>query len=99
MTDHHRRVVRVEHITLIKETGSVCIGFIRMIAEEAKTIADSIFFNLQSIETPLNKLKATGSDGTNVNTGHKGGIITLFEQLIGALCNGLYACCTSMKFL
>ena len=81
---YHRRVVREEHITLIKEAGSVFIGFIPTIGEDARTIADSIFANLQSIEAPLNNSKAIGSDGTNVNTGHEGGIIRLFEQLIGS---------------
>ena len=80
---YHRRVLRKEHITLLKETGSTFIGFISTIGEDAQTISNAIYENLKKIEAPLHKLRAIGSDGTPVNTGHSGGTITFLEQSLG----------------
>ena len=82
---NHRRIIREEHITLLKEVGSVFIGFITTSAKDANTISASLIQKLNVIKAPLNELRAIGSDGTAVNTGHKEGLITLLERQLSFL--------------
>ena len=60
---NHRRIIREEHITLLKEVGSVFIGFITTPAEDANTISASLIQKLNVIDSPLNWLRAIGADG------------------------------------
>lgn len=80
---NHRRILRKEHISLIKELGSFFIGFITVTSEDAKTIAENIFNSLNTIQAPIKSLRAIGSDGTVVSTGLSGGIITLLGRRFG----------------
>lgn len=80
-----RRVIRQEeHIALIEEPESKY--FDHLTIEGSGTSANIVknmisCLNAKSISP--NSIKAIGCDGTNVNTGWKGGVIRLMEKQIG----------------
>ena len=47
----------------------------------------------------MESLVAIGCDGTNVNTGSKGGLITLMENIWGGHFTGPFVCCMRMSYL
>lgn len=78
--DKNRRGVKVEeHIALVEEPGGLYFGHVSLNQSRAKDIATSImnYMNIHSID--LTKLTIIGCDGTNVNTGWKGGVIRIIE--------------------
>jgi hypothetical protein len=68
-----------EHIVLIKEPGSEYLGHVTPTSGTSLNLFQSIdtFLSKNSISTE--QLVAIGCDGTNVNTGHQGGVIRRFE--------------------
>ena len=50
-------------------------------------------------EISMESLVAIGCDGTNVNTGSKGGLITLMENIWGGHFTGPFVCCMLMSYL
>lgn len=75
----HRREIIEEHISLVEEPESKYLGHTTPSSGSAEHIKNSIFefFNTRNIS--LNSLLAFGCDGTNVNTGIKGGVLRLIE--------------------
>lgn len=76
----HRRTVVEEHISIISEPGSSYLGHTSPSSGSAKDIAKSIVDYLTINNISTEKLEAIGCDGTNVNTGLKGGVIRLLEE-------------------
>ena len=72
-----------EHITLLSEPDSKYIGHISPNASNAEAITSSIISFLEENGIGLNHLEAVGCDGTALNVGRKGGILTLLENEIG----------------
>ena len=67
-------------MTIIQQPESNYIGHISPESGTAKSITASLveFFEKNKIDTKF--IEAIGCDGTVVNTGNKGGVITLLEQ-------------------
>ena len=76
----HQRTVVEEHITLLKEPDSQYIGHFATSHGSSLAIFNGIIAYLNSNEISFADIKATGCDGTAVNTGWKNGIIRLFED-------------------
>lgn len=81
-SDNRKRTSIEEHIVLLQEPDSIYLGHISPVSGSAQNIVKSMleFFHLSSIST--DHLQVVGCDGTNSNTGHKGGVITLLEHRI-----------------
>lgn len=76
-----RRVSKIEeHITLVEEPGSLYCGHLALTQSRAIDIAEAIISDMKNRNIDLNHWKVIGCDGTNVNTGWKGGVIRLLEN-------------------
>lgn len=75
----YRRTQIEEHISLVQEPGSSYVGHVTPSSGSAADTAQSIFEFLEQKRSTEN-LIVIGCDGTNVNTGHKGGVIRLMEE-------------------
>jgi len=69
-----------EHVTLISEPGSIYCGHISPTTSTAKSIRDTMMEHFSSNRIDISNLKAIGCDGTAVNTGNRGGVISLLES-------------------
>ncbi|GBL96632.1 hypothetical protein AVEN_33198-1, partial [Araneus ventricosus] len=78
-TKYYPKTTRAEHYILVNEPSSVDLGNVTAATGGAKAIKDAILNFFVSNNFQLNGLTVIGCDGTNVNTGHKGGIIRLME--------------------
>lgn len=77
---NNRRIIKQEeHIALIKAPGDLYFGHITLSQSRATDIAKSILNYVETNEVDLSQLMVIGCDGTNVNTGWKGGVIRLLE--------------------
>lgn len=76
----YKAIIVEEHISLIKEPGSIYLGHITPTAGTAKFIEREIYNFLLTENVFLDQLVAIGCDGTNVNVGKFGGIIRLIEK-------------------
>ena len=76
----YRQKVLQEHISLIEEPGSKYLGHVTPASGTAEDVKQSLMNFLHERYESLDKFVAIGCDGTNVNTGRKGGIIALMEQ-------------------
>uniref|UniRef100_A0A6P7H9T0 Uncharacterized protein LOC114349245 n=1 Tax=Diabrotica virgifera virgifera TaxID=50390 RepID=A0A6P7H9T0_DIAVI len=76
---YYYSIITEEHISLVKEPGSIYLGHLAVSSGSAVVIKDAIldFFNRKEVSTE--SLIAVGCDGTNVNTGTNAGIIRLLE--------------------
>jgi len=72
-----------KHTTVVTEPDSKYVGHFNPLAGDSKSIARGITDLLQWKGIATDTLLAIGSDGTNVNTGVKGGIIHLLELELG----------------
>lgn len=72
---HHRRKIAEDHIALIKEPGSKYLAYAAPKSGKAEEVCETLIDKLIEYKAPLEQLRVIGSDGTNVNTGSKGGII------------------------
>ncbi|CAH1110847.1 unnamed protein product [Psylliodes chrysocephalus] len=80
----HRIKKLEEHISLIQEPGSRYFGHISFTtSSKATDIASGISSFLNQNEVDMTNIKVIGCDGTNCNTGWKGGIIRLVETQLG----------------
>lgn len=76
-----RRVTKTEeHITLVEEPGSLYCGHLALTQSRAIDIAEAIVNDMKNRNIELNHWKVIGCDGTNVNTGWKGGVLRLLEN-------------------
>ena len=89
---YHRRVRPEEHISIVKEPGSVNWGHVTPFSGKALSISNSITSFLQEEGSAFDDIKAAGCDLTPVNTGQKGGVIREVEKELGGSYNGLCAC-------
>jgi hypothetical protein len=80
-----RRETRTEeHIAIIREPNSEYFGHVALTPPvKAIDISNKIISCLENSEVDFKELKVIGSDGTNVNTGWKGGVIRLIEIRLG----------------
>ncbi|CAH2109254.1 unnamed protein product [Euphydryas editha] len=81
-TKFYRKTSLEEHIVLISEPHSTYFGHVTPLSGSAKDIKNSIMGYLKKNSDYL-KLRAVGSDGANVNTGAKNGVIALIERDLG----------------
>lgn len=73
-------VIKVEeHIALVEEPGSLFFGHVALTQSRAIDIAKGIIGYMESHSADFSNLMVIGCDGTNVNTGWKGGVIRLLE--------------------
>ena len=72
--------VREEHITLAAEPGSNYVGHFTPYSGKAKNIFEGLLEFCSSHDLILDSLNVIGCDGTNVNTGAKGGVSAAVEQ-------------------
>ncbi|CAB0034093.1 unnamed protein product [Trichogramma brassicae] len=72
---HHRRKIAEDHIALIKEPGVKYLAYAAPKSGKAEEVCETLIDKLIEYKAPLEQLRVIGSDGTNVNTGSKGGII------------------------
>lgn len=76
---YHRREVTEEHLVLVEEPQSKYLGHTTPSSGSAEHIKESIFEFFNSKSIGLDHLLAFGCDGTNVNTGIRGGVLRLIE--------------------
>ncbi|CAH1103736.1 unnamed protein product [Psylliodes chrysocephalus] len=76
---YYYSTITEEHISLVKEPGSIYLGQLAVSAGSAVVIKDTIldFFNRKEIS--IKSLIAVGCDGTIVNTETNAGLIRLLE--------------------
>lgn len=80
-----RRIAKQEeHVALIEEPASRYFGHLSINPPvNAVNIATNILSYMKENTVNPKNLKAIGCDGTNVNTGWKGGVIRIIEVQIG----------------
>lgn len=84
MTEGRRVIIQEEHIALIEEPESRYLDHLTIEGSgTSANIVKSMVSCLNAKSISLNSIKAIGCDGTNVNTGWKGGVIRLMEKQIG----------------
>ncbi|KAK3925304.1 Tetratricopeptide repeat protein 30-like protein [Frankliniella fusca] len=70
-----------EHISLVSEPGSKYIGHVAPTSSSALAASDSIYqYVTRELNCGFDEVVVVGCDGTNTNTGWKGGIIRLLEE-------------------
>ncbi|VEN46785.1 unnamed protein product [Callosobruchus maculatus] len=76
---YYSSIIKEEHIALIQEPNCIYLGHLTVSSGSAVVIKNEIlsFFNIKGI--PTDPLIAIGCDGTVINTGVKGGVISLIE--------------------
>ena len=73
----YRRTILEEHISLIQEPESTYLSHLSPAGSSTKEIKDSVANFTATSNINIEKFVAVGCDGTNVNTGRKGGTIRL----------------------
>lgn len=76
----NQTLIQEEHVVLVEEPDSCYIGFVTPKSGTAHNITSAIIEFLSHKNICLKKLSVAGCDGTNVNTGSKGGILALLER-------------------
>ena len=77
------KVVKEEHISLIKMPESEYISHVTPTSGSAADICRSILLRLAELDIRLDDWDVAGCDGTNTNTEWKGGILRGFEEYLG----------------
>lgn len=72
-TKYHRKTIVEEHLSLVQEPGSKYIGHVTTKSGTALSIENSISKFLDENNIATSEVTVVGCDGTNVNTGGKGG--------------------------
>lgn len=82
-----RRVKKLEeHISLIQEPGSQYFGHVSVkTSSKAADLANGLISFINERQVDMSKLNVIGCDGTNTNTGWKGGVIRLLEVHLGKI--------------
>lgn len=83
MIDSRRKTIVEEHISLVKEPGSVYIGHLAIQSGKAAIVSRNLKQYLDEKDICWEKLEVIGCDGTVINTGFKGGVIRCLELEIG----------------
>ena len=78
----HKCTIVEEHITLIKEPQSECIGHFAAFTGFSQSLFNRIIDYCASNELNWDDVAAIGCDGTAVNTGRKEGFITRLENCL-----------------
>nr|CAH7731779.1 unnamed protein product [Callosobruchus chinensis] len=82
--DNRRKEITEEHIALIQEPNGNYFGHLSLSSPvKAIDIANGILSHITKKGISLKDLKVIGCDGTNINTGWKGGVIRLIEEQLG----------------
>lgn len=76
----YRKQRTVEHISLILQPGSEYFGHVTPSSGSASSISKCIISYMSEKEVNVSNVIAVGCDGTNVNTGLKGGVIRILEE-------------------
>ena len=71
-----RKLTSEEHYTIILEPNTIYKAYVTPRTGSAKNVTSAL---LDEMGTLMDGIKVVGCDGTNVNTGNKGGVITLLE--------------------
>lgn len=74
-TDSTMKTIKEEHISFVQQPNSFFIGHKSVENGEASTIVAAIESILEEKLILTDSIKAIGCDGTNVNTGERGGVI------------------------
>lgn len=82
MEENRRKMIVEEHITMIEEPGSKYLGHFAPRSGSAESIVNKIWEFQEVFNVNLDSLEVIGCDGTNTNTGRKGGVIVLLELKI-----------------
>lgn len=77
---YHRKSIMEEHISIVSEPGSSYFGHATPSSGSSKSITEAIVTRLKLNDVSTNDVKVIGCDGTNVNTGHTGGVIRQLEE-------------------
>ena len=77
---YYKKKIQEEHISILCEPNSKYIGHFTPSSGSALSIYQGIIKFLMENNINLDSISAIGCDGTNVNTGTKGGIIRLLEK-------------------
>uniref|UniRef100_UPI00358F8643 uncharacterized protein n=1 Tax=Myxine glutinosa TaxID=7769 RepID=UPI00358F8643 len=72
---NHRTTVKEEHVSIIAEPGSSYFSHTTPSSGSSKSIAESLVASLKEWNVKTEDINVVGCDGTNVNTGHTGGVI------------------------
>ena len=78
-----RRKVTEEHISLLMEPGGKYIGHFTSVTGRSRSILEDIVKSTKNGRVSMNSLIAIGCDGTNVNTGINGVLISMMEHYLG----------------
>lgn len=92
-----RTLVQKEHISFVAEPGSFFIGHKTPSSGHSREVLKVLNEIITEKSIEINNIKAIGCDGTNVNTGHNGGIIRLFEIQQKNQFNGLFVCSMALS--
>ncbi|GBM29697.1 hypothetical protein AVEN_156884-1 [Araneus ventricosus] len=98
-TKYYPKTTKAEHYTLVNESSSVYFGHVTAATGGAKAIKEAILNFFVSNNIQLKGLTVIGCDGTNVNTGHKVGIISLMELASKDHYNGEFVSIKQMSYL
>ncbi|GBN16400.1 hypothetical protein AVEN_254424-1 [Araneus ventricosus] len=98
-TKYYPKTTKEEHYTPVNEPNSVYIGHVNAATGGAKAIKEAILIFFVSNNMQLNGLTVIECDGTNVNTGHKGGIIRLMELVSIDHYSSAFVCFKQMSYL
>uniref|UniRef100_UPI00358EBD2F uncharacterized protein n=1 Tax=Myxine glutinosa TaxID=7769 RepID=UPI00358EBD2F len=77
---NHRTTVKEEHVSIIAEPGSSYFSHTTPSSGSSKSIAESLVASLKERNVKTEDINVVGCDGTNVNTGHTGGVIRQLEE-------------------
>ncbi|GBN20925.1 hypothetical protein AVEN_90352-1 [Araneus ventricosus] len=94
---YYPKTTKEEHYTLVNNLP-VYIGHVTVATGGAKAIKEAILNLFGTHNMRLNGITVIGCDGTNVNTGHKGGIILLMELASIDHYNGEFVCFKQMSY-
>jgi len=79
----NHKLIEEEHVTVIQEPKSKYLCHAAPSKSNAQEIFQSILQSLTEKEIEYDEIVAIGCDGTNVNTGIKGGVIRKMEEHVG----------------
>lgn len=79
-TTYHRTTIKESHISLVSEPDSRYIGHVSSTSGFAEDEFQAIWQHLETNSVDLEYLQVAGADGTNTNTGWKGGVIRKLEE-------------------
>src|SRR5277367_3395041 len=77
----YRKSIKEEHIAVIQEPSSKYLGHVTPNSGSAQDECNALYdFAAKELNDGLSELLVAGADGTNVNTGWKGGVIRKLEE-------------------